>query len=409
MMVNDKQFKISGTGCALVDYLYKPVDFNEAEFIKFVSANKGDGGLEPGKLVFKEEFEKFSGINYFQARDIITKGRQPIELNIGGPSIVSLIHAAQLLHGLAAKVDFYACKGNDEGGAFIESKLADTPLVIGKYKTVTQYTPFTDVLSDPDFDHGNGERIFINNIGAAWQLMPSDLNDSFFESDMLVFGGTALVPHIHSALTELLLKAKTNNAITVVNTVYDFLSEKEDPTRPWALGSSVETYKSIDLLISDMEEALRLSGTTHVNDAIMFFKESGVGALIITHGSSNLHYFANNQLFGLIEYTNLPVSDMVKKEIRQYPERVGDTTGCGDNFAGGVIASIAKQQIANPKSRVSLIEAVALGVASGGFACFYNGGTYYEEFPGQKVFVSRSVLFRKNIPTRVIQSSYLFE
>ncbi len=28
--------------------------------------------------------------------------------------------------------------------------------------------------------------------------------------------------------------------------------------------------------------------------------------------------------------------------------------------------------------------AIALGVASGGFACFYHGGTYYEAFPGQK-------------------------
>ncbi len=30
-------------------------------------------------------------------------------------------------------------------------------------------------------------------------------------------------------------------------------------------------------------------------------------------------------------------------------------------------------------------EAVSWGVVSGGFTCFYNGGTWYEEFPGQKL------------------------
>jgi sugar/nucleoside kinase (ribokinase family) len=69
------------------------------------------------------------------------------------------------------------------------------------------------VLSDPDYDHGHGERIFINNIGAAWNLYPDDLDDAFFESNMVVFGGTALVPHIHQSLLELLKKAKGKKAV----------------------------------------------------------------------------------------------------------------------------------------------------------------------------------------------------
>lgn len=384
-MTENKLFKISGTGCTLVDYLYTPVDFNDAGFKKYLSQSPGDGGLSPGKLVFKEEFDKFSGEAYLEVRNTITKGKEPVAMNIGGPSIVSLIHAAQILQGWNAEVDFFACKGNDKGGAFIENKLAGTPLKVGKFKTGNYYTPFTDVLSDPDFDHGNGERIFINNIGAAWELMPTDLDASFFESDMVVFGGTALVPNIHSALGELLLKAKANNAITVVNTVYDFLSEKHDPSKPWPLGKSVETYKSIDLLITDMEEGLRLSGKADIDSAIDFFQSTGVGAVIITHGSNTIHYFSNSLLFGIICRSTLPVSGKVLKEIKQFPERVGDTTGCGDNFVGGVIASIAKQLIANQEKTVSLPAAIALGVASGGFACFYNGGTFYEEYPGQKI------------------------
>lgn len=383
-MVTQKSFRISGTGCALVDYLYKPLNFNDAVFSRYLSKNAGDGGLAPGKLVFKEEFEQFSGDSYMQVRDTLTNKKQPVAVNIGGPSIVSLIHAAQLLHGLNADVSFYGCMGSDDGGAFIRNQLTKTPLKIGKYKTGTQYTPFTDVLCDPDFDHGNGERIFINNVGAAWDFMPSDLDNSFFESDLVAFGGTALVPNIHSGLTDLLRKAKAQKAITVVNTVYDFLNEKQNPLKSWPLGNSMETYQYIDLLIADMEESLRLSGTSSVEAAMNFFKSTGVGAVIVTHGSNPLHFFADNALFGKIPGSTLPVSEKVKLQIRQNPDKVGDTTGCGDNFAGGVMASIAMQLIKKPEQKVDLVQAVALGIASGGFTCFYNGGTFYEVSPGQK-------------------------
>ena len=383
-MSSNTRFKISGTGCALVDYLFTPVNFADRAFKRYLSKKPGDGGLSPGKLVFKEEFDQFTKEAYDQVRDKITQGKPPVTLNIGGPSIVSLIHAAQMLHGFPAQVNFCGGKGNDEGSTFIEEKLAQTPLKIGHYKTAGQHTPSTDVLSDPDFDDGHGERIFINTIGAAWEFKPTDLDDSFFDSDMVVFGGTALVPHIHASLGQLLPKAKGHGAITVVNTVYDFLNENKHPSRPWPLGDSVETYRHIDLLITDMEEALRLSGTASVDAAIDFFKSTGVGALIITHGSNALHFFSDNALFGKSPHTSLPVSERVQLELSQHPEQAGDTTGCGDNFVGGVIASIAKQQLANPETIVSLPQAIALGVASGGFACFYHGGTYYEAFPGQK-------------------------
>ncbi len=378
-------FKISGTGCALVDYLYKPVSFSDADFGRYISRKAGDGGLSPGKLVFREEFERFSGEDYITVRDKITGGKQPIAMNIGGPSIVSLIHAAQMLQGLPAEVRFYGSKGLDEGAAFLASKIKQTPIHIGKYKTVDLHTPFTDVMSDPDYDNGNGERIFINNIGAAWEMYPDDLDDSFFESNIVAFGGTALVPHMHQSLLELLKKSKEKGAVTVVNTVYDFLNEKKNPSKAWPLGESIETYKYIDLLIADMEEACRLSGMGSIEAAMAFFKSTGVGAVIVTHGANAVHFFSRGRLFGNIDDSNVPVSEKVKSEIALYPVKVGDTTGCGDNFAGGVIASIARQMMAKPQVQVNLLEAIAMGVVSGGYACFYHGGTFYEEYPQQKI------------------------
>jgi sugar/nucleoside kinase (ribokinase family) len=397
-----KPFRISGTGCALVDYLYKPVDFSGINFTRYLSKRGGDGGLSPGKLVFTEEFEKFCREKYLQVRDSITKGMNPVAVNIGGPSIVSLIHTAQMLYGTTSEVCYYGSNGKDEAGRFIIDNLRKTPLKVVHYKTGDKNTPFTDVLCDPYYDRGNGERVFINNIGAAWDFFPEDLDDTFFNSDIVIFGGTALVPHIHSSLGSLLKKAKQHKALTIVNTVYDFLSEKSDPVKPWKLGESAETYQYIDLMIADMEEALRLSGTTTINNAIDFFTEAGVGAMIITHGSNQLNFFADSNMFGKIAPATLPVSERVTAELRQNGGKEGDTTGCGDNLAGGVVASIARQIINKPGKQINLYIALAMGIASGGYTCFYHGGTFYEEYSGQKQHIIESYyqmyIKQENIP-----------
>lgn len=379
----EKTIRISGTGCALVDYLYKPVSFTSELFKRCLSVTPGDGGLFPGKLVLRDEFEKFSGEDYLKVRDQITNGNPPVTLNIGGPSIVSLIHTAQMLAGMNAEVYFYGSKGRDDGANFIDENLRQTPLAIGKYKISDKYTAFTDVLSDPNYDHGHGERIFINNIGAAWDLYPEDLDEDFFKSDIVVFGGTALVPHIHESLLELFKKSKDNGALTIVNTVYDFLNEKKNPSKPWPLGSSMKSYQYIDLLITDKEEALRLSDKDIIDDALSFFLEAGVGGIIITHGANPLSYAFNNQLFGSSRGCK-PVSEKVRNLIIKHPEKVGDTTGCGDNFVGGVIANIAEQLLENRSLQIDMDKAIAMGVVSGGYACFYNGGTYFEKNPGEK-------------------------
>jgi len=61
-----------------------------------------------------------------------------------------------------------------------------------------------------------------------------------------------------------------------------------------------------------------------------------------------------------------------------------DTTGCGDNFVGGVIASVVNQLISEA-GKPDMNEACSWGIVSGGFACFYMGGTYFEKKPGEKI------------------------
>jgi sugar/nucleoside kinase (ribokinase family) len=373
---------VSGVGCCLVDLLYKDIDFSSDSFRPFISLKRGDGGLTPGHLVFNEEFVEFAGSPFETVLTQITGGRTPDKKNIGGPSIVSLIHAAQLTDFAHCEVRFYGRGGNDDVGKYLLSSLQKTPVVLHDYQFTENITPSTVVLSDPGYDHGQGERMFINSIGAAWDYHPDALDEDFFNSDIVVFGGTALVPVIHDHLTELLKKAKSNGCITIVNTVFDFRNEKLDPDQKWPLGKSDDSYHYIDLLIADQEEALRLSGQTTAGAAIRFFLDKKVSSLIITNGSNNILVYSDGQFLQPLALTELPVSQKVVEELKYNKD--GDTTGCGDNFVGGVIASIVNQ-LHRGVQHPDIQEACCWGIVSGGFACFYMGGTYFEQVSGEKL------------------------
>jgi sugar/nucleoside kinase (ribokinase family) len=372
---------VSGVGCCLVDMLYNKIDFGSNKLKPYLSVSRGDGGLTPGHLVFREEFEKFCGKPFDIVLKEITGGRIHDKINIGGPSIVSLINVAQLVDKNRCEVRFYGRGGNDEPGRYLIEALHKTPVVLSDFQLIDKPTPSTVVLSDPDFENGHGERMFINSIAAAWEFGPDDLPDEFFRSDIVVFGGTALVPVIHDNLSALLKKARANGCKTIVNTVFDFRNEKSDPCEKWPLGESDESYGLIDLLITDREEALRLSGERSTVDAVKFFRAKSVSSLIITNGSKNIMAYSDGRFFAKQDNFELAVSKKVTEELQFV--RGGDTTGCGDNFAGGVIASVV-DQINSGMGNPDLREACIRGIVSGGFTCFYLGGTYFEEYPGEK-------------------------
>lgn len=374
--------RISGVGCCLLDRIYGHVDFHSDAFRKCMSKKSGDGGLEPGKLTFEEELERFAGKPF--ASEILpslTKGLEADKENIGGPCIVALINASQLAHKESV-VSFYGCRGDDEVADKIMQKLNQTKLDLSHYRVEKgSETASTSVLSDPNYDNGHGERTFVNTIGASWHYLPEEVDKSFYDSDICVFGSTALVPRIHQELVPMLKKAKSKGRITVVNTVYDFINEKNNPDKRWPMGESDKSYQFIDLLLVDHEEALRLSGQKDVPSAIAFFREKGTGAVVVTNGAQNIYLWADSPLFGKIEEQTMPVSKAVGEALKQ--GKKGDSTGCGDNFAGGVIGSLARQ-MANNKA-LDLKEACRWGIVSGGFACFYYGGTYLETKEGEKL------------------------
>jgi sugar/nucleoside kinase (ribokinase family) len=376
--------RVSGVGCWLMDKLYNHIDFTSAVFRKYLSRAAGDGGLSPGRLVFAEEFERFIDQPIDRALAEITGGKDAQARNVGGPCIVAMIGASQLVWNRDISFLFFGARGEDTNGRNLVERLGTADVDISGCKVVTENTPFTDVFSDPDYAQGQGERIFVNSIGAAGAFAPEDLPNDFFDSQVCIFGGTALVPQIHDNLTSLLDRAKQAGALTVVNTVYDFRNEKRNPGQPWPLGQSAQSYKSIDLLIMDNEEAQKISGTEGQQAMLDYFAGSGVSSFIITHGAEPITAFSDGRLFAPCAVQSFPVSQRVRQELATPQLAKGDTTGCGDNFVGGALASLVMQRQDRPEGKPELEDVVAWAVASGGTACFYMGGAFAEQFPGQR-------------------------
>ena len=185
---------VSGVGCCLVDRIYNGISFSSETFSKYLSRQHGDGGLEPGKLEFEEGFERFCNRRFPEVLQDITGGRPADTVNIGGPCIVALINAAQLTQDIS-EVRFYGCYGDDEVGSQLLERLHRVPVRLEHYRMEPgAETASTTVFSDPNHDEGHGERIFVNTIGASWKYQPDELDDSFYQSDIVVFGATACRP-----------------------------------------------------------------------------------------------------------------------------------------------------------------------------------------------------------------------
>jgi sugar/nucleoside kinase (ribokinase family) len=387
--------KISAAGCCLIDYVYAKVSYDRPGFQRFLSKRPGDGGIIQGGLVFTEALSACFGM---ELGDILKEILGPAEadaVNLGGPAVISLVNAAQLLHGRDVTCRFHACVGNDTAGQLIRGFLQSSPVESVVLTDPGAPSPTTIVLADPSCHGGNGERSFLNTIGAAGRILPGDLPADFFQSDIVLFGGTALTPALHDGLHSMLDRAKSAGAITVVGTVYDFRNEKLDPEAPWPLGVP-DACGSIDLLVTDAVEALRLSGAANLASAAENLMNRGVGALVITNGERDMLAWSSGRIFSPLELCSYPVSTEVRSILKKDPSRLADTTGCGDNFLGGLIASLAMQLEGGSSSlgrgsssleggSPSLEEALSWGAASGGFSCFYAGGLYSEASAGEKL------------------------
>ena len=154
---------------------------------------------------------------------------------------------------------------------------------------------------------------------------------------------------------------------------------------PWPVGTNHGSFEAIDLLIMDREEALKISGQPSMDKALAYFIESPLNAFMVTDGTEPVSIYADPAIYGSRGHdptVKLQVSRPLL-ELSLADKKDADTTGAGDNFVGGVIYSLASQ-LKDGTQHPDLLEAARWGIVSGGFACTYMGGTFLEEYAGQK-------------------------
>lgn len=367
--------QIAGIGCCLLDLVYKFSEDSHNHIETMVSITPGDGGIIPEGLVFLEDFQKFCNKNEYELIEYISNGNQPDSINLGGPAIVAMVHVSQLLNHLPINIFFEGILGEDKESQIIKNIIKQTPLKCKFHKNSKKGTPKTIVLTEKE------KRSFINYIGTANYMYPEFISDEFFNSDIALFGGTALVPPLHDNLDSLLEKVKNRGGLTVVGTVYDFRNQKKDSKHKWPL---VNKWENIDVLVMDCEEAKKISGCKEIEIACEFFIKKGVGSFVITEGKKDIKFFAQGNQFKKQSLSSLSVNNYITQLIIKSPKLRCDSTGCGDNFVGGVIASIALQKYENNNTELDMYEACRWGAAAGGFALLHKGGTFLEKERNEK-------------------------
>ena len=72
-----------------------------------------------------------------------------------------LIHVSQMLDSGEFEVKFFGISGKDDAAGRIKNIVGKTFLNISNYQASSgRNTPFTDVLSDPDYENGHGENFY---------------------------------------------------------------------------------------------------------------------------------------------------------------------------------------------------------------------------------------------------------
>ncbi|MDF1568793.1 MAG: carbohydrate kinase family protein [Spirochaetaceae bacterium] len=383
--------RVNATGCSLVDNLFGEVSFSIDAYERYKSRTVGDGGLATGGLVFSEALAGFAGKDYIHILKELTGKERPDRSNIGGPGIVPIIHANQVKGDAGIQYRFAGVVGRDENGKRFRELLTRAGFSDEDYTETSLPTPSTDVLSDPSYNNGRGERTFINTIGAADAYGPDALPDNFFDAEMILFGATALVPPLHDALDELAARGRNSGAFVMVCTVFDFRNEARLKGKPWPL---VQNYANIDLLVVDKEESVKISGAPTVSEAMEWFLNNGCGSVVITQGADDVLLGIGSTgkkrpwEFKRLKRRSMPTCRYAD-EITASMTTPRDTTGCGDNFVGGMMDSIARQLAEAPsmtgRMSLDLEDAVFSGIAAGSVALTCLGGVYYEKAPGQKL------------------------
>jgi sugar/nucleoside kinase (ribokinase family) len=277
---------------------------------------------------------------YGQAETLVCSGT----LALGGSAAIVAHGAARL----GVSTALAAMVGRDAAGDFVLDTLLSAGVDIsGCVRHETLPTALTVCLGAAD-----GDRAILTAAGCLAEFEPSALPASRHVHAASYF----LQPKLAARLAGLFEAARAAGASTSLDT-------NDDPSGRWHLAAGL--LAATDYLLPNEGEALALSGTPSLSDALAVFgpvpivKRGRDGALARQAGK-------------ILEVTG-PVLDPV------------DTVGAGDSFDAGFLAGLLASG--------NLAEAVALGCACGALSTRAAGGTAAQ--PGLEEASAHAAAYRR--------------
>ncbi|MBU4511190.1 carbohydrate kinase family protein [bacterium] len=371
--------KIVGIGCCVIDYIYQGIDFAQKPISEYISEDNINGLVFGEATLIKHLESHFNKSIDTILREIV--GDKKYKRSLGGVAIATLIGALQLLNDETFNIKFYVNLPINNDGKYMFQEIQRTLLKTDKISFKNGTSAITYILCGTTAKN-EGSRTFIGEPHAdkKIQLTMNQLDEEFYESDIAVFSCIQWEQGINKNFSTVLKKCKKNQCLTIVGTANDLLMRGKEK---WILGDSNDVYQHIDIIIFNKDEALYYSGKQSLKEAIIYYKNNtNLEGFLITDGTNPVYVYGRGRICeffdGFVKTAHIIDEEKIKKNLP-----LGDTIGCGDNFVGGIVASVA-QQLNNSKSSIDLVKACILGNLSGGLTSTITGGIFKEKYHGEK-------------------------
>ncbi len=249
-----------------------------------------------------------------------------VDWRLGG----ALGNTGQALHGMGVPARLVWDVGDDEAGKGIANRLVpafDPPRV--------QRAPTSVTVA---LTHASGDRTFVSHLGHLAVSEPdalSDAIDAATPGDLLLVGGSFLLPRWRPALPSLLARARARGVVTALDTGWP-TEGRTDTVR----SETFATLTHVDLFLPNLDEARGLLGDDAIapDAALCALAPRVAGRVVVKLGRDGAAYLDDDR------YVVAPAP----------PIEVVDTVGAGDTFNAALLAGL--------RDRLPWDTAVALAV-----------------------------------------------
>lgn len=256
-----------------------------------------------------------------------------IRLTVAGTAGGVVVNTAKLgLQSLAV-----GAVGNDEKADFVIGAMDKLGIDTSAMQRLDGIPTSATILNV----RPNGERPALHQRGASdYFEVPATMLDRVLDAPIVHLGGTGLLKTMDGDKSLALLREAKRRGRT---TTFDLIAASAETA-----GVVLPLLPHIDYFMPSIEEAQDMSGRRGPEDCAAFYLDRGARCSVFTLGAEGAFY---------------ATADGTRLHVPAYDIEVIDTTGCGDAFDAGFIASLHHGM--DPEAGIRFAQAVAALVAGG--------------------------------------------